>query len=709
MGWAEGFLTRARGEDVADRVPFEKMTRSHPRLFFNRKMFRNIQIMALGPQKDHFARVRRWVTAAGKKRKEGSADFGEQAASAAFLFLCEGKPEDLALAKALLETSVKFFEECVEKKKSVNWYSTSRIHAISAYDWLFDHLSKEERRRIGQALLDHVEAVQPGPGKPKVHRRNLSDHKTGFYGTPSLLWYAGVATLGSGIDEKRSKAYVERGYTMYNKLLRHRRDAAGDDGGSASPTLAYAMGAYPWAEFGFLHTMRSAFGRDIAPEWPYVAYFTGYVMWNWLPGNREFGCGDAYHLTNELPEWQTYSHLAQIRHFYGKSEPHCAALAAWMQGRCKQQKHSLSWPIIPFLLTKLPASPAPKPPSSVLPPARHFERMGQVFMRSGSGEGDTYAVFIGGGILKQHKHYDENSFLIYKKGFLALDTGSRPEPGSHLFQYYCRSVAHNCILIRQEGEVLPRYWGSRAPGEPDLPIPNDGGMMHQIGSVIRAFHTTPDYTYVASDATACYSPEKCALALRQFLFLPPDHFVIFDRVTAKRPVDKKTWILHTAREPRMQENGFSAVHEEGVLFCKTLLPKEAVLTKIGGPGKQFWNDGRNWPIPKNWSRVKPSVEDHELLGQWRVEVSPKKPRRDDCFLHLIEVGDRKKKTRMVEAEFTKRGRDVEITFQSKGRKWKIRFAAVGPPAGSVEITGSAKPIKAKLNNTVKKQKGLTGE
>ena len=149
------------------------------------------------------------------------------------------------------------------------------------------------------------------------------------------------------MDDARSRDYVERGYRLYMRLLEHRRAAAGDDGGSASATLGYAMGAYPWAEFNFFHTMESAFGLEIAPDWPYAAYFVGYVMWNWLPGAREFGTGDAYHQTNSLPQWQMYTHLAQLRHFYGRAEPECAALARWMQDEVKGRSYTRDWPCQP--------------------------------------------------------------------------------------------------------------------------------------------------------------------------------------------------------------------------------------------------------------------------------------------------------------------------------------------------------------------------
>jgi len=63
----------------------------------------------------------------------------------------------------------------------------------------------------------------------------------------------------------------------------------------------------------------------------------------------------------------------------------------------------------PFLLGRLEDSPEPLAPTR-LPHARHFETMGQVFMRSGTGADDTYCLFTCGGVLRQHRHYDAAAY-----------------------------------------------------------------------------------------------------------------------------------------------------------------------------------------------------------------------------------------------------------------------------------------------------------
>jgi hypothetical protein len=658
-----------------------RIRKDHPRLFFNAETWPAVKARALGPERAYYDRLKERVD--GLPREPEVKDWGTEAASAAFVYRMTGDAAYLDLTKALLRRSIESYHATRAALQSVNWYSTSRINAWCAFDWIFDELTPQERGELGRSFLQHVDDEQPGPGKPRIERLNDGGPESGFYSTPSLLWYAGLATYGEGIDDARARDFLVRGHDLYQRLLEHRRAAAGDDGGSASATLGYCMGAYPWAELNFFHTWESATGEDISGDWPYVAYFSNYVIWNWLPGEHEFGTGDAYHTTNALPLGSMYTHLAETLHFYSKSQPECAALARWMMGAIPDGHYSRTWPILPFLLTRMDEAPAAKPPAETLPPARNFAAMGQVFMRSGSGPDDTYALFTSGGTLEMHRHYDNNNFVIYKKGFLALDTGTRPEPGQHLTHYYCRTVAHNCVLINKPGEELPRYWGSPAPGEEPLPIPNDGGQDEVTGSKLVAFETGPQYTYAAGDATPCYRAEKCSLALRQIVFIPPDYFVILDRVTSTRPEYGKTWLLHTAREPEVDGSMFRADQGEGRLFCRTLLPERAELRKIGGPGKQFWSDGRNWPLPAEWR----TRDDEELLGQWRVEVSPSAPRTDDVFLHLIQVGDRNALEKMVPCELVREGGRVGVHFEAGERDVRVLFATAGGAAGHLRIAG----------------------
>ncbi|MBD3291433.1 MAG: hypothetical protein GF393_00805, partial [Armatimonadia bacterium] len=497
--------------------------------------------------------------------------------------------------------------------------------------------------------------------------------------------------------DERALDYLVRGREDYLGLLEHRRKAAGDDGGAASATLGYAFGAYPWAEFNFLHTWESATGENIAGDWPYVALFANYVMWNYLPGGKQFGYGDAGHIDNDIPSWLMPQHIAQMMHFYSDVHPEWVGLMRYMQEEMFPGGYSLTrWGSHPFLLTRMADAPPPMDPGN-LPHARHFDNMGQIFMRSGSGPEDTYALFGAGGILRQHRHYDNLNFWIYHRGFQTVDSGTRAREdyGEHLQNYYAQTVAHNCVLIDMPDEPISNYWNGTVHVQ-------EGGQYKQVGSEVVAFETNGLFTYVAGDGTEAYRPEKCEECTRQMVFIYPDIFVIFDRVRSTEPDYTKRWLLHPAREPQINGATIIADQGEGRLFCRTLLPAEPVLTPIGGEGQRFMAGGRNWPVPEG-------VDVTEMMGWGRVEVTAPEQSAQQNFLHVIQVGDldRQEMDRVtrIDSEGT-----VGAVIDGGGRWIEVTFATEGDLGGHVVIAyGDPPHVDRDLTTDVQHQEGLAME
>jgi heparin/heparan-sulfate lyase len=653
-------------------------------LFFNAETWPSVRQRALNAEKAWYASVRagvdHWIERAQAVDQLPPRDLGPEAAQAAFIYRVTEEPRYLELSKRCLDASLRYYDQCWEERKSVNWYSTSRVHAIMAWDWLYNDMSEAERRGTLSRLVQAIDRVIQA--RPAIYRENMSGYNTGFYGVRNCLWFLGCTAFGTGIETERVNEWLVWGRSENMKMLEHRRKACGESGGGASPTLGYVFGAYPWAEQNFFYTWLSSTGENIAPEWPHSAWLARYVIWNWIETDtvpHEYGYGDTPHTTNRLPIGQLYTHMANIRHLYGEALPEAAALARHVQEKLPNPSYSRSWFIYPFLLTNLERSPPASHPRD-LPAAFYFDTMGQVFMRSGAGPDDTYCLFTCGGILRQHRHFDALNFVIYHRGFLALDSGTRYrefDNGQHLANYFAQTVAHNCVVIHQPGEPPARYWGGTVEG-------NHGGQHHQLGSALMAFEVTEDFVYAAGDASACYQhgvvhrdgqpdlPEKCTRVTRQLVFLKPNRFVVFDRVSATNPEYRKDWLLHTAYEPAVNGHTFRADHGQGRLFCRTLLPVDAELRRVGGPGKEFWAAGKNWSIVDQGL----SPENKAMMGQWRVEVSPVSPRSDDCFLHVIEVGDQQLPA-MGETELVKQDSRRGVRLRHQGRPLTLTFETVG--------------------------------
>ncbi|HOX03807.1 MAG TPA: heparinase II/III family protein [Candidatus Paceibacterota bacterium] len=691
----------------------QQIRADHPRLFFNAQSWPQVRERALTAKREWYEQIRGQVDRRLNPGRErlGAAeeDLGIEAAQAAFVFLVTRDARYLDRAKRCLSTSLDFYDECFRQRKAVNWYSISRVHAILAWDWLYNDLDDATRRAYLSRLIQAIDRVLEA--RPRIFRENLSGFSTGFYGVQNCLWFLGCTAFQTGIETEKVNEWLVWGRAENLKLLEHRRQACGDDGGGASATLGYLLGAYPWAEQNFFYTWLSSTGENIAPDWPHSAWLANYVLWQWIaaePAPLEFGYGDTPHTSNRLPIHQLSSHLSNIRHLYGQEAPQAAALARYVQSRLPAQTGSPTWFIYPFLWSDLERSPAPFVPEA-LPKARHFDNMGQVVMRSGVRAEDTYCLFSCGGTLTQHRHYDALNFVIYHGGFLALDSGTRYDElvnGEHLANYYAQTVAHNCVVIHQPGEPPARYWGGTVTG-------NHGGQHSATGSVVRAFESGDEYVYVAGDATACYQHppakdrtgavlgQKATQVTRQLVFIPPQHFVIFDRVRATNPSYRKDWLLHTAHEPSIQDRTFRADHGQGRMFCQTLLPSDAKLAKVGGPGREFWAAGTNWSLQAK--RLSPS--ERAMMGQWRVEITPGQARKDDLFLHVIQVG-RQDLAAMSPVTRVERDGRIGARIEIGADTWQVMFNPTGALGGHIARIGPRENLDRQLTDRVQRQVGI---
>lgn len=269
---------------------------------------------------------------------------------------------------------------------------------------------------------------------------------------------------------------------------------------------------------------------------------------------------------------------------------------------------------------------------------------------------------------KNHTHLDIGHFGIYYKGHLALDAGiyQGKDPNNewgktNYVNYYARTIAHNSLLILDPNEPTP-YEGSNIKAQS-----RDGGQFSyknrawdstqemfsagksaQVMAVDIAKGNAPDYSYLKGNMTAAYNipknvavyPAKADTVFRSFVFLNlkqssvPGTLIVLDKVVSTQPTFKKTWLLHAQNEPTIHANTISFESTQdgrnGRLHNTVVLPApdNQQIETVGGPGKEYWVDGKNW-----------GTVTQEDAGQWRVELSPKEAALSDNFLNLIQVMD----------------------------------------------------------------------
>lgn len=306
---------------------------------------------------------------------------------------------------------------------------------------------------------------------------------------------------------------------------------------------------------------------------------------------------------------------------------------------------------------------------------------GWMIARTGWGKNSVVAEMkVNEQFYGNHQHMDGGAFQIYYRGPLAIDSGSYQGASGgynspHNKNYFKRTIAHNSLLVYDPSEKFA-CWNYGGAGKTEFAA-NDGGqrMPGDRWDTCRSFKdllsdsytvgkslahdfgpdlNTPEYSYLKGDITKAYT-SKVEDVRRSFVFFNleskgnadknpegvvtevPAVMVVYDHVVSSDPSFRKFWLLHSIEEPQTGNQSFSVSRtkdgDSGKLYCDVLLP-EADVTKVGGPGKEFWVFGENYP---NAATTRPDPCNER--GEWRVEVTPKKAAKEDSFLNVMQVMD----------------------------------------------------------------------
>jgi heparin/heparan-sulfate lyase len=327
-----------------------------------------------------------------------------------------------------------------------------------------------------------------------------------------------------------------------------------------------------------------------------------------------------------------------------------------------------------FFLFADPSIQAKAKPLASLPLSRYFdEPAGIMVARTGWAEGSkantvVTEMKIAPWMFNNHKHLDAGHFQLWYKGLLAGDSGFYQGTlggygSAHDINYHKRTVAHNCVTVYDPDEKF--YWGL---DKNMTAVANDGGQHWPKGNGIdekgtlewftnedAGYHVgrvlaqamgpdaqAPLFSYLSGELARAYG-NKLERYIRSFVFLNlkdeahPAALIVYDRLRSSQPSFKKTWLLHSPQEPQLSSEGFYTLGSwGGRLDATVLLPKAetARYEIIGGEGKEFWVDGKNYPqIAKSGSNG-----DYENAG-YRIELSSKTEDKECRFLVTMQVHD----------------------------------------------------------------------
>lgn len=379
-------------------------------------------------------------------------------------------------------------------------------------------------------------------------------------------------------------------------------------------------------------------------------------------------------------------------------------------------------------------------PLTDLPLSRIFRGKGLIMARSnwnwdmpGKASNGTWFTFHCGDYMGDHVHNDVNGFSIsHNSGELALDAGRYDDDWgveedstldlnqSQFFNYYRRTIAHNTMLVYDSDEKFSMNMLNDG-GQMDLlrPIANNGYRNvpedYEQGNFpseeglatcdwatnpgrwetgdITAYKANKHYMYVRGDGTKAYAATKMEKFVRRILYLQPNLFVVMDHVLSTNPEFKKTWLLHSVNEPQIdpKDGSIEIVHNDGRMVCVPLFETKNSNQKIGGPGKECLVAGV--PLKYGPASLFDPTELHygEIAGGWRIEQTPIEASKEDYFLNVLMVSDKKSKAKPLAKIVSEDNQQLVIEIKAEnGYEARIRFDKADNYGGEIKITQRGK-------------------
>lgn len=173
---------------------------------------------------------------------------------------------------------------------------------------------------------------------------------------------------------------------------------------------------------------------------------------------------------------------------------------------------------------------------------------GQLAMRSAWTKTATYANFICGPYTESHAHKDQGSFVLHRGSWLAYDQNISTTSGIEQDE-----AMHNLVRIRSNGTAVHQIEGA--------PRCEMTGLVDQASFTYGAARITPVY----KNAPSVQKVE------RDFLFVKPDTFVVFDRVDTTSGAER-IWTLNVPGTPTANGDLLSFVAGANRIDVRRLSP-----------------------------------------------------------------------------------------------------------------------------------------
>ncbi len=593
-------------------------------------------------------------------------------------------------------------------------YAASEVYDSSlAYDWIYPVLTDEDKEYILPRLITASEAMRASS------KYWFSDYTLGGYSFTALgmAAYGDHVVLDSGQGDTKMKEYLDLFVSQYLNESFEMWKWASMGGGSFQSMTGHSGDIQRWAEM--LEIWHTATGQDLIGQFDMLTSWPEWWVYGSVPylknmSDTSSSAGDAFLRTDNenmysllVPNryWDAVTAAKKLTTMSGFEQE--GMLLNWWLDSHGHAQYTMSNDAKIYAIIWYDDKVASKSPSQLgLSLTKLFGTMdggdiegkvshpggaGIVIMKSAWEDPDaTLAVFKPRPFFMLHQDIDSNSFIIFRKGYLAVDSGKYIDGdwNSHESNYDYRSIAHNVMNIYDPDEVF-KYGsglksndaGQRIPGmsAPRLIANYKVDSPVDIGGITRLESVADKYDYIEGDATRAYqstlitdngNSPKVSMVKREFVYLRSpnaenDFFLVFDMVNATSPGFKKSWIFHSLHTPEFTtgsvggaaENtfggtpgtyfggdSFSVYDKGGRLFVKTISPASHTYKLIGGPDSsgnvntdssyEFYVDGTQYPTGTcSLCIYRP------FYGSWRVEDEEDDSLGYQASLHVLSPRD----------------------------------------------------------------------
>ncbi|HZK79953.1 MAG TPA: heparinase II/III family protein [Humisphaera sp.] len=465
-----------------------------------------------------------------------------------------------------------------------------------AYDWLYAYpkFDKEARAKARTAILPLAHAAV-GMSDDHVF------HNYTWMSSGGLTFWA-LATAGE--DEECNRLYEiirQRWNTRLYPAIEYMKGLPSEPMGYWSfyiftPAVQTILAAQSATETDLISAIRTKHGswleRIVETEVQFTLPDLRFVPWGDLQEGPNGGVGSEMAGTIDAATW-------------GAGSSH----GRWLSQRIAQKVGMARFKEITPLFYMLYTRSLEKSPTQAVEPALSYlggnHQGGQFIARSGWGDGDTIVGFRCADFFGNHHHFDQGSFLIYRRGLLAVDPPvykkTRGPQGATDY--------HNTLLI--DGHAQRPVEGQNFKTLQAFRENLTEGKRLETGDILW-WHEDGKWAGVAGQFAQAYGCAELKSCVRQLVFIRPGTVIVVDRLQAvagKRLPDVQ-WLLQLPAVPRAEKDYLVADNGQSWIRCRPLQP-------LG---------------------VQPNVTATQVHTQCAKYIYPG-GKVDMLLVHLIDVGD----------------------------------------------------------------------